>query len=51
VCGSAVNAAVYDRSEDRFANLRAQRDAEIRLAKSLADDIELRLAARLGEKS
>jgi LPS-assembly lipoprotein len=51
VSGSAVNAAVYDRTEDRFANLRAQRDAEIRLAKSLADEIELRLAARLGEKS
>jgi LPS-assembly lipoprotein len=51
VAGSATNAAVYDRTEDRFANLRAQRDAEIRLAKALADEIELRLAARLGDKS
>jgi LPS-assembly lipoprotein len=50
ITGTASNAAVYDRTEDRFANLRAQRDAEIRLAKSLADEIELRLAAYLGEK-
>jgi LPS-assembly lipoprotein len=48
--GSAVTSAVYDRTEDRFANLRAQRDAEIRLAKSLAHEIELRLAALLAEK-
>ena len=46
----ANSAAVYDRTADRFANLRAQRDAEIRLAKSLADEIELRLAAFLGGK-
>lgn len=50
VTDKANSAAVYDRTEDRFANLRAQRDAEIRLAKSLADEIELRLAAFLGEK-
>jgi LPS-assembly lipoprotein len=48
--GAANSAAVYDRTEDRFANLRAQRDAEIRIAKSLASEIELRLAAYLGEK-
>jgi LPS-assembly lipoprotein len=47
--GSATVVAVYNRTEERFANLRAQRDAEIRLAKSLADEIELRLAAKLGE--
>ena len=47
VTGSATSVAVYDRTEERFANLRAERDAEIRLAKSLADEIELRLAARL----
>jgi LPS-assembly lipoprotein len=50
VTDKANAAAVYDRTEDRFANLRAQRDAEIRLAKSLADEIELRLAAYLGAK-
>lgn len=48
--GSAVAVTVYDRTEERFANLRAQRDAEIKLAKSLADEIELRLAAYLGDK-
>jgi LPS-assembly lipoprotein len=46
----ATAAAVTDRTSDRFANLRAQRDAEIRMAKSLADDIALRLAAFLGDK-
>jgi LPS-assembly lipoprotein len=48
--GSAVTSAVYDRTEDRFANLRASRDAEIRLAKSLSHEIELRLAALLADK-
>ncbi|MGO9757152.1 MAG: ricin-type beta-trefoil lectin domain protein [Roseiarcus sp.] len=47
VTGEATAVAVYDRTEERFANLRAERDAEIKLAKSLADEIELRLAARL----
>jgi LPS-assembly lipoprotein len=50
VTGTAVAVAVYDRTEDRFANLRASRDGEIRLAKSLAAEIELRLAAFLAEK-
>ncbi len=49
VTGSATAVTVYNRTEERFANLRAQRDAEIKLAKSLADEIELRLAAFLGE--
>jgi LPS-assembly lipoprotein len=48
--GTAISAAVYDRTEDRFANLRAARDAEIRLAKTIAGEIELRVAAYLGEK-
>jgi hypothetical protein len=34
----------------RYANLRAARDSEIRIAKSLADEIELRIAAGLVEK-
>jgi LPS-assembly lipoprotein len=50
VIGQAIAVAVYDRTEERFANLRAERDAEIKLAKSLADEIELRLAAYLGDK-
>lgn len=48
--GQATAVTVYDRTEDRFANLRAERDAEIKLAKVLADEIELRLAAYLGDK-
>jgi LPS-assembly lipoprotein len=49
--GSATAAAVYDRSLQSYANLRAARDAEIRIARELADEIELRVAATLGEKS
>jgi LPS-assembly lipoprotein len=48
--GVANSSAVYDRTEQRFANLRAERDVEIRLAKSLADEIELRVAAYLGSE-
>jgi LPS-assembly lipoprotein len=49
--GEATSAAVYDRSLQGFANLRAARDAEIRIARALADEIALRVAAALGEKS
>lgn len=48
--GDATSAAVYDRTLDSFANLRASRDAEIRIARALADEIELRVAAALGDK-
>jgi LPS-assembly lipoprotein len=48
--GQATNAAVYDRTLQGFANLRAERDAEIRLARALADEISLRVAAALGAK-
>ncbi len=48
--GEATSAAVYDRTLQSFANLRAARDAEIRLARSLAGEIELRVAAALGDK-
>jgi LPS-assembly lipoprotein len=41
---------VYDRTIQRFGNLRAARDAEIRIAKALAAEIELRIAAALAEK-
>lgn len=40
----------YDRTSQRFANLRAARDAEIRGAKTLADQIRIRLAAALAAK-
>jgi LPS-assembly lipoprotein len=49
--GDATTAAVYDRTLQGFANLRAERDAEIRLARALADEISLRIAAALGAKS
>ena len=49
--GSATSAADYDRFLQSYANLRAARDAEIRIARALADEIELRVAAALGEKS
>ena len=45
--GVAFSAASYDRTNQRFANIRAARDAEIRDAKALADQIQTRLAASL----
>jgi len=47
--GTATGVAVYDRSLQGFADLRAARDAEIRLARTLSDEIELRVAAALGQ--
>ncbi|MDB5570829.1 MAG: hypothetical protein JWN93_2012 [Hyphomicrobiales bacterium] len=49
--GTAFSIASYDRSSQRFANLRAARDAEIRDAKTLADQIRTRLAADLARKT
>ena len=48
--GVAFVTASYDRSSQRFANLRAARDAEIRSARSLADQIRVRLAADLSRR-
>ncbi|MDB5597762.1 MAG: uncharacterized protein JWM36_4723 [Hyphomicrobiales bacterium] len=45
--GVAFTVASYDRSSQRFANIRAARDAEIRDAKTLADQIKTRLAIAL----
>ncbi len=42
--GSAEGAASYDRTVQRFATLRAQRDAEMRLAKQLSEQIAGRVA-------
>jgi LPS-assembly lipoprotein len=50
ISSEATSSAVYDMSINRFSNLRAARDAEIRVAKSLADEIELRIAAALADK-
>jgi LPS-assembly lipoprotein len=46
--GKATSFASYDRSAQRFANIRAAREAEIRDAKTLADEITTQVAARLG---
>jgi LPS-assembly lipoprotein len=43
--GNAVASATYDRSVQRFATVRAARDAEIRVAKLLAEQIRTRVAA------
>ena len=49
--GKATAAAAYDRSQQRYNDLRAERDAEIRLARTLADEISLRVASGLAGKS
>ena len=48
--GSATATAVYDRFSQSYANLRAARDAEIRIARELANEIALRVGAALSEK-
>ena len=43
--GNATAAAAYDRTTQRYADLRAARDAEIRVARALSSQISLRLAS------
>lgn len=45
--GTAQSTASYDRTSQRFASVRAARDAEIRVAKVLAEQIKTRLATAL----
>lgn len=45
--GVAFSVAGYDRFSQRISNVRAARDAEIRDAKSIADQIRTQIAARL----
>ncbi|MGE7473535.1 LPS assembly lipoprotein LptE [Bosea sp. NPDC003192] len=45
--GQSVVRAPYERSQQRFASLRAARDAQIRAAKELAQLIKARVAAGL----
>ncbi len=47
--GKTTSFATYDRSSQRFANIRAARDAEIRDAKVLADQLTTQIAARIGD--
>ncbi len=48
--GTARSTADYNRGSNRYANIRAARDAEIRDAKVIADQIRTRLAAELAQK-
>jgi LPS-assembly lipoprotein len=48
--GSAFNIASYDRFSNRFANVRAARDAEIRDAKVIADSIRTRVSTELAAR-
>jgi LPS-assembly lipoprotein len=49
--GTATSTTSYDRFPQRFANIRASRDAEIRLAKTLAEQVRTRLSAALATRS
>jgi LPS-assembly lipoprotein len=49
--GTATSSASYDRYQQRFATVRAERDAEVRLAKVLAEQVKTRLAATLSAGS
>ncbi|GGG32128.1 LPS assembly lipoprotein LptE [Chelatococcus composti] len=48
--GKATASASYDRNPQRFASTRAARDAEIRVAKELAEQISARIAAVLATR-
>jgi LPS-assembly lipoprotein len=48
--GTAVAFASYDRTTQRFASVRAARDAEIRIANQLAEQIRTRIAAVLASR-
>lgn len=48
--GTVVSLASYDRTSQRFANIRAARDAEIRNARALAQDIRTRIVADLATR-
>jgi LPS-assembly lipoprotein len=48
--GVATSSATYDRFEQRFATVRAARDAEIRLARELAEQVRTRLQAELSRR-
>ncbi len=48
--GKALGIASYDRFANRFANVRAARDAEIREAKVIADSIRTRVSAAMATR-
>ncbi|WP_046861707.1 LPS assembly lipoprotein LptE [Microvirga massiliensis] len=49
--GKAIGHVSYDRSPQRFATVRAARDAEIRLAKVLSDQLRTRLATAMATRA
>ena len=49
--GYVISLADYDRGSNRFANVRAARDAEIRNSKTLADQIRTKIASAILAKS
>jgi LPS-assembly lipoprotein len=49
--GTATSYATYDRSTQRFASVRAARDADIRLAKTLSEQMRTRLAVALATRT
>ncbi len=49
--GKSFATASYDFSNQRFANLRAKRDAEERAAKAVAQDIQARIAGYFATRS
>ena len=48
--GYIISLADYDRGSNRFANVRAARDAEIRNGKAMADQIRTRIASTLASR-
>ena len=48
--GYVISLADYDRGSNRYANVRAARDAEIRNAKTMADQIRTRIASTLASR-
>ena len=51
VQGVAFSVAGYDRFSQRISNVRAARDAEIRDAKAIAEQIRTQIAARLASRN
>jgi len=48
--GYVISLSDYDRGSNRFANVRAARDAEIRNGKAMADQIRTRIASTLATR-
>jgi LPS-assembly lipoprotein len=49
--GKAMASTSYDRNVQRFTTVRAARDAEIRLARNLSEQVKIRVAAALQQSN